>query len=76
MGGTMINGETESLAKIAAPFAKEVELLDVTLENDVNLLRVRIREGRRFTILDLDPVTANKWGKLLVDWASEKSESE
>ena len=72
----MINGETESLAKFATPFAKEVELLDVALDNDVNLLRVRIREGRRFTILDLDPVTANKWGKLLVDWASEKSESE
>lgn len=69
----MIDGETKSIDKFATPFAKEVELFDVALENDVNLLRVRIKEGRRFTILELDPVTAKHWGELMVQWAAKKS---
>ena len=35
----------------------------------MSLLRTRIREGRRFTIFDIDPQTAAAWGEALVDWA-------
>jgi len=64
-----VNGELRPLDDFEAPFGKRVELFEVTLENDVRLLRVRIREGTRFTTLDLDPVTARRWGKDLSDWA-------
>ena len=30
-------------------------------------LRTRIREGSRFTIFDIDPVTAEQWGRVLPD---------
>jgi DNA primase len=32
------------------------------------LLRVRIREGRRFTVFDIDPGTAVAWGEALQAW--------
>ncbi len=67
MVGTM--SETRSITKFSAPFGQEIELIDVALENDVNLLRVRIKEGHRFTILDLDPVTAEQWGTQMSSWS-------
>ncbi len=33
------------------------------------LLRVRIREGKRFTIIDIDPLTARNWGEAMQRWA-------
>ncbi len=33
------------------------------------LLRVRIREGKRFTVLDIDPVSAQRWGAAMIAWA-------
>jgi len=35
----------------------------------MRLLRTRIREQRRFTIFDIDPLTAEQWGQALLDWA-------
>ena len=35
----------------------------------MSLLRTRIREGRRFTVFDIDPATAKAWGRALLDWA-------
>ncbi len=35
----------------------------------MSLLRVRIREGRRFTVFDIDPSTAGEWGEALCRWA-------
>ncbi|MBL0151412.1 MAG: hypothetical protein IPP87_23240 [Ideonella sp.] len=36
------------------------------------LLRTRIRENARFTIFDIDPITAEAWGQALLDWAREQ----
>ncbi len=35
----------------------------------MHLLRVRIREGKRFTIIDIDPLTAKNWGEAMQRWA-------
>ena len=35
----------------------------------MRLLRTRIREGSRFTVFDVDPVTAEQWGEALLVWA-------
>jgi len=32
-------------------------------------MRVRIREIKRFTIFDIDPITARRWGQAMLDWA-------
>ena len=48
-----------------APWGKQVELQNVEFEGGLSMLRMRMREGRRFTIIDLDKATAEKWGQSL-----------
>ncbi len=57
------------IATIDAPYRREVWLDDVRFESGMRLLRVTIKEGRRFTQLDVDAATANRWGQALLDWA-------
>ena len=47
----------------------DLQQLDYALEGAMSLLRVRIREGRRFTIFDIDPASARVLGQALIDWA-------
>jgi len=72
----MNDERTRIIDEFATPFAKNIELLEVEFEDDVRMLRVRIREGSRFTILDLDPVTAKRWGEGLGVWAALQSEND
>jgi hypothetical protein len=39
------------------------------------LLRVRIREGRRFTIFDIDAASAQAWGAAMQGWAARQATS-
>lgn len=39
----------------------------------MSLLRVRIREGRRFTVFDLDPASAAAWGAAMLRWANRQA---
>ena len=59
------------LAKLRAPLGgQEIELQQIDFDGDgMSLLRTRIREGSRFTVFDIDPVTAELWGQALLDWA-------
>ena len=54
---------------IKAPYRREVWLDDVRFASGMQLLRVTIKEGQRFTQLDLDAETATLWGQSMVDWA-------
>ena len=61
-----------SLEKFAAsPYRQEIELQHVTHRADYVTLRVRIRESKRFTIFDIDPLTARRWGQAMLAWASQ-----
>jgi hypothetical protein len=61
----------KSLAKLRVPLGgQEIELQQIDFDGDgMSLLRTRIREGSRFTVFDIDPVTAEHWGQALLDWA-------
>lgn len=49
---------------------QEIELQQVDyVHGGTSLLRLRIREGKRFTIFDIDPVTAHDWGAAMTRWA-------
>ncbi|HUJ00824.1 MAG TPA: hypothetical protein VLY46_11345 [Usitatibacter sp.] len=39
-------------------------------------LRVRIREGSRFTVFDIDPRTAADWGRAMQEWVHERAREE
>jgi len=58
------------LNKLSAPYGKEVTLENVTYENGMRVLRIHIREGNRFTVMDIDENTASSWGTAMTDWAA------
>ena len=49
----------------------ELQQLDYA-HGGISLLRLRIREGKRFTIFEVDPVTARLWGEAMVRWAERQ----
>jgi len=59
------------LEKFTVPIGgQHIELQQVDYAaGGMSLLRIRIREGKRFTIFDIDPVTAGKWGEAMASWA-------
>ena len=69
----MINSTVTGIEKFSAPYGKQITLENVSYENGTKVLRMHIREGSRFTVMDIDDQTASKWGALMTAWA-EKSE--
>jgi type II secretory pathway component HofQ len=62
-----------SLTKFRNPYGnQEIELQQVDYEaGGTSMLRLRIRErGARFTIFDIDPVTAKFWAEQMSAWAA------
>lgn len=52
---------------------QEIELQQIDhAEDGISLLRIRIREGRRFTIFDIDPASAQRWGEAMQGWANSQ----
>jgi hypothetical protein len=63
------------IATITAPYRREVWLDEIQFESGMHLLRVTIKEGRRFTQLDLDEATAGQWSQTMLEWARRAKES-
>jgi len=59
------------LAKFKVPLGgQEIELQQIDhVEGGMSLLRLRIREGKRFTIFDIDPATAEQWAGIMQEWS-------
>jgi len=68
---------TTSLAKLRAPLGgQEIELQQIDFDaGGMSLLRTRIREKSRFTVFDIDPQTAEAWGRALLSWAEVQPKS-
>ncbi|MDI9850197.1 hypothetical protein QM467_19355 [Rhodoblastus sp. 17X3] len=64
------------IGEIAAPYGRNVKLDEVAYESGMTLLRVTIREGGRFTILEIDAAAAGQWGKMMMEWAQSRSPEE
>ncbi len=59
------------LSKFNVPLGgPQIELQQIDhAEGGMSLLRIRIRESRRFTIFDIDPATATQWANDMKQWA-------
>ena len=68
----MIDSKVTRLDHFTAPYGKEVTLENVAYENGVRVLRIHIREGNRFTVMDVDESTASLWSAAMTDWVSQK----
>jgi hypothetical protein len=64
----------KSLDSFAVPLGGQaIELQEIVhAEGGMALLRLRIREGKRFTVFDIDPATAQRWGEAMKLWASRQ----
>ncbi|MDI6748521.1 MAG: hypothetical protein QMD17_15395 [Rhodocyclaceae bacterium] len=63
-----------SLDKFRVPIGnQEIELQQFEFESGgMPMLRLRIREHRRFTIFDIDPVTAGHWAEVMATWSKQQ----
>lgn len=68
--------QISELEKFKVPLGgQEIELQQIDhAEGGMSLLRIRIRESKRFTIFDIDPATARQWAKAMQDWADTQDE--
>jgi len=67
----MIDATVTGLEKISAPYGREIKLEDVAYENGMRVLRIHIREGNRFTVMDIDDKSASIWGAAMLKWANK-----
>jgi hypothetical protein len=64
-----------ALTKLRAPLGgQEIELQQIDyLVGGLSLLRIRIREGRRHTVFDIDAATAETWAEAMLGWSRTHS---
>lgn len=69
-----MDNKITSLDKFRVPVGnQEIELQQVDFEaGGMPVLRLRIREHRRFTIFDIDPVTAAHWAAVMATWSQQQ----
>ena len=67
----MIDATITELQKFTAPYGRDIKLENVAYENGMRVLRIHIREGNRFTLLDIDENTASDWGAAMLRWAGQ-----
>jgi hypothetical protein len=71
-GWWQVIGETVSeLDNFAAPYGREIKLENIAYENGMRVLRIRIREGNRFTTMDIDENTASRWSAVMNAWVEQ-----
>ena len=56
---------------IQAPWSKELTISDIEYEGGFKMLRIRIKEGKRFTDLELDTETAGHIAEMMGKWVKE-----
>ena len=61
----------KELDKIDAPYGRKIVLESVEHASGMSMLRIRIREGGRFTVLEIDEETARRWSAAMTSWASK-----
>lgn len=66
--------QISELSKFRIPLGnQEVELQQIDHEaGGMSMLRIRIREAKRFTIFDIDSITARKWAETMQTWADSQ----
>ena len=53
---------------ISAPWNKTITLQNISYEGGMNMLRFRIKEGKRFTDLELDSQSLGQLNAEISDW--------
>ena len=67
----MIDSTVTQLDEFSAPYGREIALENVAYENGMRVLRIHVREGNRFTVMDIDEKTASHWAAAMTAWAGQ-----
>ena len=62
--------KVSDIKSLDAPFGKQFTFQTVEYENGFQFLRLRIKEGKRFTMVDLDVNTASECANTINEWLS------
>ena len=65
---------TVNLSELDLPWAKQASIQAITYEGGMTMLRIRIREGRRFTDIEFMPEDAAKLASVLDQWAKKNQD--
>ena len=60
-------------AEFDLPYGRQATLKNVQYASNLQMLRVTLRENRRFTVIDLDQASAEALGVEMLAWAREKT---
>ena len=72
----MTTGQTiTDIEEFNAPWNKTVTMQNVAYDGGANFIRFRIKEGKRFTDLELDPATARRLIDLIRTWVDAQPAS-
>lgn len=63
------------MEQIVAPFGQIIEIRQIFHDSGVRLLRIIIRDGAKYSTIELDPATARAWGMQMVQWAKDYNKS-
>jgi len=66
--------EITEVADIAAPYGKQITIKKVAYDNGFEMLRIRIKEGKRITDMDLDPQTVKSLLDVFSQWQPDQVE--
>ena len=66
--------QISELDKFRIPLGnQEIELQQIDHgAGGMGMLRIRIREARRFTIFDIDPASAQRWAEVMQRWVGSQ----
>jgi len=64
----MTEPTTELLHEINAPYARRLRIKNVSHDSGMNMIQLEIKEGHRFTMVDLDPASATELKNQLEAW--------
>ena len=65
------------LTSLTLPLGRQlIELHQIEFEaGGMALLRVRIREGNRFTVFDADPASVRTWAEAMLAWVATQEKA-
>lgn len=66
--------DIKELATLDAPYGKNISLVEVKYDNGFSLIRMRIKEGKRFTDMDLDVNTVKSLHDVFSQWLQTQSD--
>jgi hypothetical protein len=69
--------QSSPVDRLQVPLGGQEIVLDEIIHDGggMKMLRVRIRERSRFTVFDIDPMTAMRWGAAMVRWGEAQPDA-